>query len=205
LSIQSVLHAKPDLGGAVIAHLGSGCSVTAVADGLPRHTSMSFTPTSGTVSTTRSGDLDPEIVLFLIEEHGFSVERLRGLLDRSSGVAGIAGGRRDLRDLLASDDADAALAFDVFVTDIAMTIAACATTLDDWDSLVFTGGIGENSDIVRDRILDRLITLRAGPSGDPDRARAFAATGVRVLVVPADEEGVLDRLSRAFVSAGSAA
>lgn len=185
LSIQSVLHALPDLGGAVIAHLGSGCSVSAVADGRPRHTSMSFTPTSGTPSTTRSGDLDPEIVLFLIEEHGFTVERLRQVLDRSSGVAGIADGRRDMRDLLAADDAHAALAIDMFVTNIAMTIASCATTLDTWDSLVFTGGIGEHAEPIRTQILDRL---------------PLAQNNVRVYVVPADEEAVIDRLTRPFLS-----
>jgi acetate kinase len=146
---------------------------------------MSFSPTSGTVSTTRSGDLDPEIALYLIEEHGFTVERLRGLVDRSSGIAGIADGRRDMRDLLAADDANARLAIDVFVTDIAMTIAGCATTLDRWDSLVFTGGIGEHAEAIRTQILGRL---------------GFATNDVRVYVVPADEEAVIDRLTRALTT-----
>jgi acetate kinase len=94
LSIQSALHAHPEIDQAVIAHLGSGCSVTAVAGGKSRHTTMSLTPTGGMVSATRTGDLDPEIVLYLIQQHGHTVDELRQLLDRHAGLAGLAGGRR---------------------------------------------------------------------------------------------------------------
>lgn len=187
LSIMSVLHARPDLGQAVIAHLGSGCSITAVADGHSRHTTMSLTPTGGMTSATRTGDLDPEIMLYLIEQHGYSIERLRELLDHHSGLAGIAGDRHDVRDLLAArsgGDEDAALALRIFANSAAMAIASCATTLDRWDSLVFTGGVGENSAEVRHDITSRLGAL---------------AAGVTVSVVPADEESVLDRLARGLV------
>lgn len=187
LSIQSVLHARPDLGGAVIAHLGGGCSVTAVtADGRPRHTTMSLTPTGGMLSGTRSGDLDPEILLHLIESAGYSVARLRELLNRQSGLAGIADGPHDLRDLLASTDPRAALALEVFVHGAAAAIAGCASALDRWDSLVFTGGIGEHCQPVRDRVSRRVLALR---------------DGLRVFVVPADEEGVLDRAARQLLGA----
>lgn len=182
LSIMSVLHARPDLGQAVIAHLGSGCSVTAVADGRSRHTTMSLTPTAGMVSATRTGDLDPEIVLYLLEEIGYSIDRLRALLDRESGLAGLAGGRHDVRDLLAAranGDDEAALALQIFINSAAMAIASCATMLEQWATLVFTGGIGQNSDVIRVEICARL-----------------RLSGVQVLVVPADEESVLDRLAR---------
>jgi acetate kinase len=198
LSVQSVLHAQPELGGAVIAHLGSGCSVTAVADGEPRHTTMSLTPTGGTISATRTGDLDPEIVLFLIQQHGYTVDALRELFDRRSGLAGVAGGRHDVRDLLAASDPQARLALEIFAADVAMSVAACASRLDRWDSLVFTGGVGEHSAAVREDVCARLLALR---SSDPAAlgltpSAGLSATGVRVLVVRADEESVIDRRTR---------
>jgi acetate kinase len=180
LSVQSVLLARPYLANAVIAHLGSGCSVTAIGpDRLPRHTTMSFTPISGMMSATRPGDIDPEILLYLIDEHGFTTQRLREELERHSGLFGVSNGRRDVRDLLAADDADAALALDMFVTSASMAIAACATTLDRWDHLVFTGGVGEHASAVRERIVAR---QRLGDTA--------------VHVIPADEERVMDRLAR---------
>jgi acetate kinase len=203
LSIMSVLHAEPELGRAVVAHLGSGCSVTAVVDGHSKHTTMSLTPTAGMVSATRSGDLDPEIVLYLIEEIGYSVDRLRAMLDGHSGLAGIAGGRHDVRDLLAArreQDPAAALALSIFTGSAAMAIASCATVLDRWDALVFTGGVGENSAEIRDDICARLLSLRSGDQ-TPGRSASdqLSDTGIRVLAVPADEESVLDRLARDLV------
>jgi acetate kinase len=163
--------------------LGSGCSVTAVgADGRPRHTTMSLTPTSGMMSATRTGDLDPEIALYLIQQHGYPPDALRDFFDRSSGLFGIADGRRDIRDLLAADDANAALAIDMFVYSAAMAIAACSVAVDRWDALVFTGGIGEHASAIRDRICGRL-----------------RLDNVEVLVVPADEERVMDVLARELI------
>ena len=200
LSISSVLHQHPELDQAVIAHLGSGCSVTAVAGGQPRHTTMSLTPTGGMVSGTRPGDLDPEIVLYLIEQHGYRPDQLRAALNHDSGLAGIAEGRHDLRDLLAAEDPDAELALDIFTTSAAMAIACCATTLNDWQALVFTGGVGEHAAQIRDRICARLLALR-GTAGSTDAVidgggQRLVATGLAVLVVPADEEAELDRLAR---------
>lgn len=187
LSVQSILRAHPGVGDVVIAHLGSGCSVTAVgADGRPRHTTMSLTPTGGMMSATRTGDLDPEIVLYLIAEHGYTVDRLRELMDRQSGLAGLAGGRHDLRDLLAAEDPDADLAVEAFVRSAAASIAGCATALDAWDTLVFTGGVGAHAAQVRERIRGRL-----GSMSPP---------GLRVLVVEADEESELDLLARALLA-----
>jgi acetate kinase len=201
LSIQSVLHQHPDLGGAVIAHLGSGCSVSAVADGRPRYTTMSLTPTSGMISGTRAGDLDPELGLFLIEQHGYTPDRLRDLFDHRSGIAGISGGPHDVRDLLESADEAAGLALDAFCASAARSIAACASALDRWDSLVFTGGVGEHAHHLRERICRRLLPVRGLVAGDGGGDEALGATGLRVLVVTADEQGQLDRLARALVPA----
>ena len=143
---------------------------------------------------------DPEIVLYLIEQHGYRPDQLRAALNHDSGLAGIAGGRHDLRDLLAAEDADAKLALDVFTTSAAMAIACCAITLDDWQALVFTGGVGEHAAQLRDRICARLLALR-GTAGSTDAVvdsgvRRLVATGLAVLMVPADEEAELDRLAR---------
>ncbi len=187
LAVQSVLLARPDLTDLVVAHLGSGCSVTAVGgDRLPRHTSMAFSPDSGMMSATRTGDLDPEILLYLIERHGHSPADLREEVNRRSGLAGVSGGVRDMRDLLASQAPDSRLAVEMFVSSAAMAVAAAATTLDQWSHLVFTGGVGEHSAEIRDRIRAR---LRLG--------------GVQDHVVHVDEERVMDREARLLTGPGS--
>jgi acetate kinase len=190
LSVQSVLDSRPDLGGVVIAHLGSGCSVTAVQDGQPRHTTMSLTPTGGMVSATRSGDLDPEIVLYLLQERDFAVDHVRTLLDRASGIAGITGGPHDLRDLGAGPLDQ--LAIDIFVGSAAMAIAGCATTLDRWDTLVFTGGVGEHDEQLRQQVCRQLTVVRGSRTAEP----TAEVPGISVLTVAADEAAVMDRLAR---------
>lgn len=185
LSLQHVVDTVEGLGRAVLAHLGSGCSVTAVDHGRPVHTSMSFSPTGGTVQATRAGDLDPEVLLFLVEQ-GWSVAELRTLVDRRSGLTGLSGGSADVRDLLDRRAADPAadLALRVFVRSVAQAVAAAAAALDGWDTLVFTGGVGEHAAEVRDAVTARLAHL-----GRP-----------RVVVVPTDEEVVLDRQARGTTS-----
>ncbi len=216
LSVQSIVDAVPDLGDATIAHLGSGCSVTAVSAGRSVHSSMSLTPNSGVMSATRSGDLDPEIPLLLLEAPGATTDTIRTLLDRHSGLAGIAHGLHDIRDLLAARDHDpsADLALRVFTRGVAMAIAAAVTALPRWDTLVFTGGIGEHAPAVYGEICHRLTSLRpllraSGISTTtPDSATAVAvagvreltATGVVVLIVPADEAAVMDREARALLT-----
>lgn len=222
LSVQSVCDAVPGLGDAVVAHLGSGCSVTAVSDGRSVHTSMSLTPTGGVMSGTRSGDLDPEIPLLLLERPDASADTVRDLLDRHCGLAGIAHGLHDVRDLLAARDHDptADLALRVFTRHVAMAIAAAATALPRWNTLVFTGGIGEHAPDVYGDICRRLTSLQPrhaatgasttaptahapddAAAGAPPGVRALAATGLRILMVPADEAGVMDRQARALLAA----
>jgi acetate kinase len=187
LSVQAVLTARPLMSDAVVAHLGSGCSVTAVGpDRRSRYTSMSFSPSSGMISSTRSGDLDPEIVLHLIEVHGHSPAALRQELNHGAGLVGVSGGLRDMRELLAAPGAEARLAVDMFVASAAMAIASAATTIDPWHHLVFTGGVGENQPELRQRICER---LRLG-------------SGVGVETVPADEERVMDSQARTVVAGG---
>jgi acetate kinase len=205
LAVQSVVDTVPDLGSAVVAHLGSGCSVTAVADGGPRHTSMALSPAGGVPSLTRSGDLDPEVVLQLVEQSAGDVAAVRRLLNGRSGVAGLAGGRTDVRALLAADDAAADLALRVFIRDLALGVAGAVSTLDRWDVLVFTGGIGTGSAEIRERVCTRLLPLRPGAAVRPGPPSAqLAATGLRVLVQPVDEEAVMDRQARGLAQQAAA-
>ncbi|MGY1734976.1 hypothetical protein [Geodermatophilus sp. SYSU D00684] len=198
LAVQSVVDLLPGLGGAVVVHLGSGCSVSAVQDGRPRSTTMAVSPAGGIPSLTRSGDLDPEVVLRLVELAGGSVPAVREMLHSRSGIAGLAGGRTDVRELLAAQDGSADLALRVFVRAVAMAVAAAATTLDGWDAVVFSGGIGQHSAELRERVCARLLPLRSGQGGVP--SERLVAAGVRVLAVPVDEEAVMDRLARHVVT-----
>jgi len=215
LSVQSVVDAVPDLGGAVVVHLGGGCSVTAVHDGRSVFTTMSLTPTGGIASATRSGDVDPEIPLLLLARPGATVDGVRALVDRQSGLAGMAGGVSDVRDLLSARATVPAadLALRVFTRAVAGAVGAAVTALPGWDTLMFTGGVGEHAPAVTGDICRRVLALRGwvdgvdGPAPDTGSAEGdgrawmnrLRDTGLRVLVVPADEAGVMDRETRALL------
>jgi acetate kinase len=201
LAVQSVVDELPGMGCGVVVHLGSGCSVTAVQKGASRSTTMSLSPAGGIPSVTRSGDLDPEVVLRLVDVSGASVSGVRELLNQRSGISGLSGGRTDVRELPAAPDPAADLAVRVFVRQVAMAVAAAVTTLDGWDTLVFTGGIGIRSEEIRERVCARLLPIRPGAReyGGPPSER-LAATGLRVCTVPVDEEAVMDRVARAVRS-----
>jgi acetate kinase len=130
----------------VIAHLGSGASVTAVRDGVSIDTSMGLTPSGGVVMATRSGDIDPGLMLFLLRENGMTAAALGDLVDHRSGLLGISDRTGDLRVLrqLAATVPDAQLAIDIFCRSIAKQIAGMIASLGGIDMLVFSGGIGEH-------------------------------------------------------------
>jgi acetate kinase len=205
LSLQHVVDTVPGLGRAVVAHLGGGCSITAVAGGRSVQTSMSFSPTGGLPSVSRSGDLDPEVLLFLLDR-GWTSAELRALVDRSSGLAGMSGGLTDVAELTVravAGDPDCRLALEVFTAAVATTVAGYTAVLGGLDTLVFTGGIGEHSGAVRDAVTDRLRHLGVVTDGTalvPGDVSAPAAP-VRTLVVAADEERVMDRQTRQLLSA----
>lgn len=170
----------------VVAHLGSGSSVCAIRDGRSVDTSMGFTPVEGLVMSTRSGSVDPGALMWLQTAHGVTAEVMTDALERGSGLRALAG-TGDMRAVLADagrGDAEAVLARDVWVHRAARQIAGMTASLDRLDGLVFTGGIGENSAEIRDRIVERLGPLGlARASGDASRSPHPA-----VLVVPAREE-----------------
>ena len=134
----------------VIAHLGHGASVTAVAHGASVDTSMGLTPTGGVIMSTRCGDIDPGVLAYLVREHGYDAAQLEALIDQRSGMLGISGFSGDLRRLKAAAAAttvsgeDARLAIAMFCASVRKQIAAMAAVLGGVDLLIFTGGIGEN-------------------------------------------------------------
>jgi acetate kinase len=168
------------------------------------HTSMSFSPTGGLPSVSRSGDLDPEVLLFLADR-GWSTADLRGLVDRSSGLAGMSGGLTDVAELTrraALGDRDCELALEVFTTSVAIGVAGYTAVLGGLDTLVFTGGIGEHSAPIRDAVTSRLRHLGVATDGGSSVPGDVSAPGapVRTLVVTADEERVMDRQARELLS-----
>jgi acetate kinase len=181
----------------VVAHLGSGASVTAVRDGASVATSMGMTPLEGLVMGTRSGSIDPGIALHLLRE-GVELEDLAEGISHGGGLAALSGGTAGMRELEAAADAGddrARLAIEVFVARAAAEIAAAATALDRLDALVFTGGIGARSATVRAAICRRLGALQVPvPShGGGDADRLVASGSPAVAVVTAREEVVIAR------------
>jgi acetate kinase len=165
----------------VVCHLGGGCSVTAVRDGRSVDTTMGFTPLEGVPMATRSGSIDPGALIYLLR-HGLSPAELEHALELESGLLGLGGSER-VEELQGSEDAGARLALDVFAYRVAGAIAAMTTALGGLDALVFTAGIGENSELVRTLVCERL-----GGLGDFD-----------VLVVHAREDLVAARAARAVL------
>ena len=147
----------------VIAHVGSGASVTAVKNGKSIDTSMGLTPTGGVIMGTRSGDLDPGVLVYLARERKFDAAMLERLVDHRSGLLGISGVGSDMRALreAAASNADARLAIEMFCYSVRKQIAAMIATLGGLDLLVFTGGIGENDAEVRAAICGG---LKLGPA-----------------------------------------
>lgn len=181
----------------VVAHLGSGASVTAVRDGASVATSMGMTPLEGLVMGTRSGSLDPGILLHLLR-NGIGTEELWEGISHGGGLAALSGGTAGMRELepaAAAGDDRARLAIEVFVARAAGEVAAAATALDRLDALVFTGGIGARSALVREAICRRLAVLGIPRPVDADESedRLVAAGPSAVVVVTAREEVVIAR------------
>jgi acetate kinase len=141
----------------VVCHLGGGCSVTAVRDGRSVDTTMGFTPLEGVPMGTRPGSVDPGALLYLLR-HGLTIDELDDVLEHESGLLGLAGSER-VEDLEQREDEAARLALEVFAYRIAGAVAAMTVALGGIDALVFTAGIGENSELVRRLVCDRLAAL----------------------------------------------
>jgi acetate kinase len=183
----------------VLAHLGNGASLAAVRDGVSIDTSMSFTPTGGIPMSTRSGDLDPGVVSFLMRNESMDAARLERLVSHESGLLGLSETSSDVRDLLAREGTDvrAAEALELFCYQSRKYIGAFAAALGGLDALVFAGGIGENAASVRARICTGLgfLGLEIDASRNAVHAAVISseASGVRVHVIRTDEASVIAR------------
>ena len=192
-------------GRVVIAHLGSGASMAAVHDGLPIDTTMAFTPTAGLMMGTRTGDLDPGIIVHLLRDHGMNAGEIEHLVNNESGLQGVSGSTADMRSLLEArtHDARADRAITMFCRTARKAIGALAAALGGIDQLVFTGGIGEHAPVVRAEICAGLGYL--GVVIDPDRnarndavvSAADAPCGVRTIT--ACEDVVIARHTAALI------
>jgi acetate kinase len=196
----------------VTAHLGNGCSAAAIRDGVSVDTTMGLTPLEGLVMGTRSGDIDPGVFGYLAGQTGASAAGLTDVLNTGSGLLGLSGTSNDMRsiqDAAAAGDERAQLAIDVFVHRLAKAVAGLVTSLDRLDALVFTGGIGERSVVVRQLTLGRLgflgLSEDAGANarhGQGTRGRITAPGPVQALVVLTDEELMIARDTARLIGAG---
>lgn len=187
----------------VTCHLGSGASMCALRDGKSVDTSMGMTPLEGLVMGTRSGDVDPGLLLYLLREEKMTPEQLDDLLNKQSGLLGVSGIGSDVRDLetAAAGDAHAELALSLFAYRVRKYLGAYAAALGGLDAVAFTGGIGERSSSMRGRICAGLeflgVTLdaEANQSASSKEAAQISADGsaVSVWVIPTDEERQMAR------------
>ncbi|MET0402724.1 MAG: acetate/propionate family kinase [Cystobacter sp.] len=210
LSYESVVERlKPQLPErTVVAHLGSGASLAALRHGVSVDTSMGFTPTGGIPMGTRTGDLDPGILLWLLRQGTLDAGALESLVNHDAGLQALSGGTSDLSELTRAahgGDASAALALTVFVRSIAKTIGGYAAVLGGLELLVFTGGIGENSALVRRRVCEMLAHLGVtlDPPRNEDGQGFISSPGSRctVRILPSEEEEQIARHTRHLMRA----
>ncbi len=192
----------------VICHLGQGSSATAVRDGVAITNTMGFTPLEGFMMGTRSGTVDPGILLYVLREKGLSVAQLDEILHHKSGLLGISGVSSDFRQVEAAarqGHARAQLALEMYAYRVRAMVGALAVTLGGLDALVFTGGIGENSAWLRKEVCHGLECLgvrldqERNPSAVPDADVAEADSPARVLVIHTREDYLIAREARRLV------
>ena len=202
LSYEYVARQLPDLlgeekarGGIVIAHLGNGASMCALRDGLSRDTSMGFTAVDGLMMGTRTGSLDPGVILHLVEQKGLDAKALSNLIYKQSGLLGVSGISQDMRVLLESDEDSAREAVELFCYRAACMVGQLSMASGGLEALVFTGGIGEHAAPIRARIAEWLAWtgLSLYPAANQRHATRVHTkdSKVEVLVVPTNEEWMI--------------
>jgi len=186
----------------ISCHLGNGASIAAVEGGKSLDTSMGFTPLAGVTMGTRSGNIDPALIPYIMEQTGKSVEEVLDVLNKQSGMLAISGFSSDLRDIeieASKGNLRAQLALDVFADRIHKYIGSYAARMGGVDAIIFTAGIGENSDVIRKKVLEGLEFM--GVYVDPDLNTikgkevhiSFPYSPVKVLVIPTNEEVMIAR------------
>ena len=188
----------------IVAHLGNGCSVTAVKDGQSYDTSMGFTPLDGLVMGTRSGTIDPGVFGYVAQQLGWDSQKMTTVLNKESGLLGLCGDN-DMRDIEArveKGDVAASDALALFCQRIASYVASYWRYYERFDGLVFTGGIGENSPVVRQQVIQALLNLGLALDQSANDAMIKQPAGLinangspRIDVIPTDEENMIAQLS----------
>ena len=196
----------------IAAHLGNGCSATAVKQGKSVDTTMGLTPLEGLVMGTRSGDVDPSLHLFLQQKMSLNLEEVTDLLTRKSGLLGVSGVSHDMRSVveaIESGNHQARLALDLFCYRLARAILGLAAGLERIDALIFTGGIGENSSVVRSKTLQHLAILHPEidqgwneRNGQDSNGRITKGAGLACFVIPTNEELMIARQTAALALGG---
>lgn len=195
----------------ITCHLGNGSSVAAVDHGKSVDTSMGFTPLEGLPMGTRSGDIDPAVPLYIMDKEELNLQQINALLNKHSGVLGISGISNDFRTLeeeAEKGDKRAALALEVFAYRLKKYVGSYIAAMNGVDAIVFTGGIGENSDIIRDMVVSDMEFLGIEFDADKNRTKkrgeaadiSKPSSRVKVLVIPTNEELVIARDTRRIVS-----
>ena len=197
----------------ITCHLGNGASITAVQDGKSIDTSMGFTPIAGVTMGTRSGDIDPSLVSYLMEKEEIAnIKDFIDILNKKSGLLGLSGlssDMRDLREARKQGDAQADLAIRIFCNRVAKYIGSYIATLNGCDAIIFTGGIGENSDEIRAEICDRLTWLGVDLDPQANSEKVLGNEGlitteqakIEVYVIPTNEELMIIRDTQELVQA----
>lgn len=192
----------------ITCHLGNGASVTCIRHGKSLDTTMGFTPLEGLIMGTRSGDIDPAIVTFIMEKEGLDPSKMNNVLNKKSGVLGISGISSDFRDLeeaAADGDERAALALGAFETEVQKAIGAYLTEIDSCDGIIFTAGIGENSPNNRLAIMrgfeNRGIKLDMWRNNQRGKESIISSnsSSIRVMVIPTNEELMIARDTKKIV------
>ena len=192
-------------GRVILAHLGNGSSLAAVDEGKSMDTTMAFTPAAGIPMSTRSGDLDPGLAWYLARNENMSAEAFHRMVNHESGLLGISETSSDMRDLLAREAADvrAAEAVALYCYQITKSIGAFAAALGGLDTLVFSGGIGESSPVIRQRICERLgyvgVTLDDDRNTTNENVISADSGAVAVRMIRTDEEAMIARATRRIV------
>ncbi|MGV2828556.1 acetate/propionate family kinase [Myxosarcina sp. GI1(2024)] len=193
----------------ITCHLGNGCSLAAIKNGICIDTTMGFSPLEGLMMGTRCGSIDPQILLFLMREYNLDADELNKLLNKESGLLGVSGISADMRTILAASAEGkqrAQLAFDIYIHRLSSSIGAMMASLGGLDTLVFTAGVGENAAKVREKTCDRFAFL--GLQLDPDKNNAHPTnediatpdSQVRVLVVHTEEDWAIAKLAKGIAS-----
>lgn len=194
----------------ITCHIGNGGSITAVLDGKSVDTSMGLTPVEGLMMGTRVGDVDPGALTFIMDKEHLTTKELSDLINKKSGVAGISGISSDMRDIDAAiekGDERAKLALDMYIYRIIKYVGAFAAVLNGVDVIVFTGGVGENQQVLRKRVCDHLTYMGVKiddevnfSSRGEEKLISAPDSAVKVVVIPTDEELMIARDTEAIVN-----